>query len=72
MIQVLRYQQLGDRPIGRTPDSESGYPGSSPGLPAILFSWSKNKLARYRGVRVRPPRRSLHPNFTQTQRKGID
>ena len=30
-------QRLGDRPIGRTPDSESGYPGSSPGLPAKLF-----------------------------------
>jgi hypothetical protein len=26
--------RLGGRPIGRTPDSESGYPGSSPGLPA--------------------------------------
>ena len=25
---------LGGRPIGRTPDSDSGYPGSSPGLPA--------------------------------------
>jgi hypothetical protein len=36
--EVLRFvfpsQRLGDRPIGRTPDSESGYPGSSPGLPA--------------------------------------
>jgi hypothetical protein len=30
--------RLGGRPIGRTPDSESGYPGSSPGLPAkFLF-----------------------------------
>src|SRR5437660_780278 len=28
---------LGGRPIGRTPDSGSGYPGSSPGLPANLF-----------------------------------
>src|SRR5258708_28474461 len=27
---------LGGRPIGRTPDSGSGYPGSSPGLPANL------------------------------------
>ena len=39
--EVLRFlfssQRLGDRPIGRTPDSESGYPGSSPGLPAKLF-----------------------------------
>jgi hypothetical protein len=34
--------RLGDRPIGRTPDSESGYPGSSPGLPANLF----NELAK--------------------------
>src|SRR6266699_3168639 len=25
---------MGGRPIGRTPDSGSGYPGSSPGLPA--------------------------------------
>jgi hypothetical protein len=29
-----RFPQLGGRPIGRTPDSGSGYPGSSPGLPA--------------------------------------
>ena len=29
---------LGGRPIGRTPDSGSGYPGSSPGLPANLFN----------------------------------
>jgi hypothetical protein len=28
---------VGGRPIGRTPDSDSGYPGSSPGLPANLF-----------------------------------
>src|SRR5579859_892587 len=28
---------LGGRPIGRTPDSGSGYPGSSPGLPANLL-----------------------------------
>jgi hypothetical protein len=28
---------LGGRPIGRTPDSDSGYPGSSPGLPANLL-----------------------------------
>src|SRR6266850_7628754 len=27
---------LGGRPIGRTPDSGSGYPGSSPGLPAKI------------------------------------
>src|SRR5215469_17470662 len=33
---------LGGRPIGRTPDSGSGYPGSSPGLPANLF----NELAK--------------------------
>src|SRR5215831_11608884 len=33
---------MGGRPIGRTPDSGSGYPGSSPGLPANLF----NGLAR--------------------------
>src|SRR6266478_1249336 len=30
---------LGGRPIGRTPDSGSGYPGSSPGLPANLFNY---------------------------------
>src|SRR6202022_3237760 len=29
---------LGGRPIGRTPDSGSGYPGSSPGLPAKMLS----------------------------------
>ena len=29
---------LGGRPIGRTPDSDSGYPGSSPGLPANLLA----------------------------------
>jgi hypothetical protein len=28
---------LGGRPIGRTSDSESDYPGSSPGLPANLL-----------------------------------
>jgi hypothetical protein len=31
--------RLGGRPIGRTPDSGSGYPGSSPGLPANLFNY---------------------------------
>ena len=30
---------MGGRPIGRTPDSGSGYPGSSPGLPAKSFQW---------------------------------
>ena len=37
MMKVL-YFLLGGRPIGRTPDSGSGYPGSSPGLPANLFN----------------------------------
>ena len=35
---MLRLHRLGGRPIGRTPDSDSGYPGSSPGLPANLFN----------------------------------
>ena len=37
---------LGGRPIGRTPDSDSGYPGSSPGLPAKNNSHRANKLDR--------------------------
>ena len=36
MMKVL-YFLLGGRPIGRTPDSGSGYPGSSPGLPANSY-----------------------------------
>ena len=31
------FPRLGGRPIGRTPDSGSGYRGSSPRLPAILL-----------------------------------
>ena len=37
---------MGGRPIGRTPDSGSGYPGSSPGLPANLFNELGNILHR--------------------------
>jgi hypothetical protein len=37
--------RLGGRPIGRTPDSESGYPGSSPGLPANLLDLKTLKFA---------------------------
>ena len=37
VISLFFAELLGGRPIGRTPDSESGYPGSSPGLPAKFF-----------------------------------
>ena len=40
-LRIAVFLPLGGRPIGRTPDSDSGYPGSSPGLPAKLFARSK-------------------------------
>src|SRR5947209_18009877 len=51
--------RMGGRPIGRTPDSGSGYPGSSPGLPAKLFNslalrrsqtWEYSRLRPYNCV----------------------
>ena len=37
LLSLLSFSpRLGGRPIGRTPDSDSGYPGSSPGLPANI------------------------------------
>jgi hypothetical protein len=40
---------MGGRPIGRTPDSGSGYPGSSPGLPANLFNGLAKALTTSEG-----------------------
>ena len=37
---------LGGRPIGRTPDSDSGYPGSSPGLPANRFGMLRKSMQK--------------------------
>ena len=40
--------RLGGRPIGRTPDSGSGYPGSSPGLPAKFHRIGRRPVTDFR------------------------
>ena len=47
------YAVLGGRPIGRTPDSGSGYPGSSPGLPANL-SPCRRRTCRFPPIPISP------------------
>src|SRR2546429_5167520 len=48
------YAVLGGRPIGRTPDSGSGYPGSSPGLPANL-SPCRRRTCRFPPIPISCP-----------------
>jgi hypothetical protein len=56
---------LGGRPIGRTPDSDSGYPGSSPGLPANYFQSLSLSLLRAWAHLRRNWGASRHHHFLQ-------
>src|SRR5437870_13660835 len=47
------YAVLGGRPIGRSPAASSGYPGSSPGLPANL-SPCRRRTCRFPPIPISP------------------